>query len=165
MTSKSAPLAQAAPPPSAQVEAGSAKAEVEQLRAELAQAQQKLREASGKLCEWQALVEEALHTALFNPEANDRYRTFASFMCTTALVAQPQVTRVKYVRCSFPSLRREAPTVRLARYTSLSSSEWHLNWSPSWSMDLCVEVRAPARCEPSSPASTEHPLPDNPRPA
>jgi len=116
--------------------------EVERLRAELAQAQHMLREANGKLGEWQALVEEALHTALFNPEANDRYRMHASHMCTAALVALPQVTRVKHVRCSFPSLRREAPTVRLARYTSLESSEWQLSWAPSWSVDVCVEVRA-----------------------
>ncbi|KAJ1625986.1 hypothetical protein T492DRAFT_843540 [Pavlovales sp. CCMP2436] len=113
--------------------------EVERLRAVLAQTQLKLQEANSKLGEWQALVEEAMHCALFNPESNDKARIHISGVCTAALVALPQVTRVKYVRCSFPSIRREAPRVRLAKYTSLSDSEWHLRWAPSWSVDVCVE--------------------------
>jgi hypothetical protein len=127
--------------------------EVERLRLELAQTQLKLKEATGKLEEWQTLVEDALHSAVFSPEANDRYRTHASHLCRTALAELPQVTRVKYVRCSFPSLRREAPKLRLAKYTSLSCSEWELNFSPSWSMDVCVEVRGgPARDRLPAPA-------------
>jgi len=113
--------------------------EVARLRAELEQMRDRVQAAEAKLHSWESLVEDALHSALFSPEANDRYRTYASHTCTSSLLELPQVTRVKYVRCSFPSLRRDAPRVRLHKYHSLHHSEWDVSWAPSWSVDLQVE--------------------------
>jgi hypothetical protein len=128
-------------PAAAEEDVEGLRTEVERLRSELTQAQLKLREAGGKLEEWQTLVEDALHTAVFSAEASERYRLHASLMIRSALTELPQVTRLKYVRCSFPCVRRESPRLRLAKYTSLSSSEWEVNFSPSWSVDVLVEVR------------------------
>lgn len=46
---------------------------------------------------------------------------------------------MKYVDCSFPSVPTEAPHIQLERWESLSDSEWLFRWSPSWSVQVCVD--------------------------
>lgn len=113
--------------------------EVARLRRELETTRAKLARSEERLSHYRQLVQDAVQSAVFSADANERYRAWASSACTSGLLELPQVTKVKYVRCSFPSLPREAPAIRLHAYRSLSHSEWNCRWAPSWSLDVCVE--------------------------
>jgi hypothetical protein len=56
-----------------------------------------------------------------------------------ALSTVDQVTAVRFVDCSFPSVPSEAPHIQLERWESMQDSEWTLRWAPSWSVQVAFE--------------------------
>ena len=56
-----------------------------------------------------------------------------------ALGTVEQISSVRFVDCSFPSVPSEAPHIQLERWESMQDSEWQLRWAPSWSVQVAVE--------------------------
>ena len=84
-------------------------------------------------------MQQLVHCVLLDPNMNDMYKGECTGMLREALEMIEQIQTVRYVECSFPSVPTEAPHIQLERWDSLADSEWLFRWSPSWSVQVCVD--------------------------
>ena len=60
-------------------------------------------------------------------------------MRVQALGTVEQISAIRFVDCSFPSVPSEAPHIQLERWENMQDSEWQVRWAPSWSVQVAVE--------------------------
>jgi len=125
--------------PSSPAESEHESVEVVALRKKVAGLQDRLAAANAKVGMWERFMQQMLGCVILSPDMNEMYKTECSELIRQALASVEQITEVRYVECSFPSVPSEAPRIQLERWDSLDSSEWLLKWSPSWSMQVSLE--------------------------
>ena len=114
----------------------------EMLQAQLASAEASLRASQEQSRHWQKCVQDMFNGLLLNPRMNAKYELKVSKVLERAISRLDQIEAVRYVKCSFPSVRAEAPQMKLLRWVSLEESEWDVAFAPCWKIELCLEGRS-----------------------
>ena len=114
---------------------------VEQLSAQLAATEAALSSAQVQSSHWERCVHDLFNGLLLNPRMNARLELKVSKVLERALTKMENIETVRYVKCSFPSVKAEAPKLSVRRWTSLDESEWEMSFAPSWKIEICLEGR------------------------
>jgi len=109
------------------------------LRQQVAELQSRLRASEAKVAMWEECMQQLCHCVLLSPDMNDMYKDYCSELLRDALGTVDQISAVRFVDCSFPSVPSEAPHIQLERWESMQEQEWLVRWAPSWSVQVAVE--------------------------
>ena len=109
------------------------------LRQQVAELQSRLRLSEAKVAMWEECMQQFMHSMMLSPDMNDMYKEMTTDILRDALGSVEQISAVRFVDCSFPSVPSEAPHIQLERWESMNDSEWTVRWAPSWSVQVAVE--------------------------
>jgi hypothetical protein len=105
----------------------------------------KLASAETQLSQWRHAIGRVMNAVLLSPAMNDMYRTRLSAILTSLLPQVPQIEKVMYVDCSFPSVTSNAPRLDLLRWHAAEDGcmrgEFAADFRPQWTMDVGIEGR------------------------
>ena len=124
---------------SSSTEAADAADQVAALQAQVRGLQARLRSSEAKVAMWEEACQQLVHCIVLSPDMNEYYSELCTELLTGALSSVEQISQVRFVECSFPSVPNEAPHIQLERWESLADSEWQFRWAPSWSVQVAVE--------------------------
>jgi hypothetical protein len=98
-----------------------------------------LGQAQLSISHWELMARHLLNCLLLNPAMNDWYASTLKEVLRDVLLSLPQIQTVHYIKCSFPAVEQQAPRLVLEHWESLANGEWHFEWKPTWSIEICVE--------------------------
>ena len=106
----------------------------------------KLAAAETQLSQWRHAIGRVMNAVLLSPAMNELYRTRLSAILTSLLPQVPQIEKVMYVDCSFPSVTSNAPRLDLLRWHAKAEDgrmrgEFAADFRPQWTMDVGIEGR------------------------
>jgi len=95
---------------------------------------------------WERLCVDLLSSLALTPSMTAFYAEQVTELLTNSLCGIEQVLSVDFVQCSFPSVPRERPLLRLVRWLGLHYGEFELAWAPkSWW--IAASVHAAIGCQ------------------
>eukprot|EP00472_Partenskyella_glossopodia_P009455 CAMPEP_0197517118 /NCGR_PEP_ID=MMETSP1318-20131121/2087_1 /TAXON_ID=552666 /ORGANISM="Partenskyella glossopodia, Strain RCC365" /LENGTH=453 /DNA_ID=CAMNT_0043066419 /DNA_START=1 /DNA_END=1362 /DNA_ORIENTATION=+ len=111
----------------------------EELIERLTSAEIRSRKAETTIQKWETGIRQILNCIILSPMMNHFYRQKLTKTLESVLTKVDSISRVVYIHCSFPSIDKEFPIVKLNDWNSLAKSAWHMTWTPSWHISARIE--------------------------
>jgi len=111
----------------------------EQLIQRLHAMEAKVRKADSTIVSWERGIRQILHCIILSPMMNYFYRRKLTETLKNVFLAVSSITKVAYINCSFPSVEKEFPMIKLQHWKDLEESQWKVKWAPSWRITARVE--------------------------
>ena len=83
------------------------RAQVGALRQEVARLQLLLQASEAKVAMWEECMQQLVHCVMLSPDMNDMYKTECTTLLRDTLKGVEQISAVRFVDCSFPSVPSE----------------------------------------------------------
>jgi len=106
---------------------------------ELRRLQMRVKDLEAKVSGWENVARDFVFSLALSPEMTTWYATALREHLQSLLLDIPQVEKVSFAECSFPSVPKEAPHLELIEWEGMSFGEWRVTWAPkSWWIALAV---------------------------